>query len=213
MAAQAMVLAIAPLGGAMAAMVAERLITGTSWRPAMRDALGLAVVATAVSFWASTVIDGGLLVLSAALGLVLILLAEIDRRTMLLPDVITYPLIAAGLATTWVLMPERMAAHIIGAIAGFAAFAIIARAYKMLRGRDGLGLGDAKLMAAAGLGWAGWRCPAWSSWAPSRRWFSPFPRAFRAARSMPARQFRSGRFSASAYGSVGCMGRSHLRGR
>ncbi len=155
MAAQAMVLAIAPLGGAMAAMVAERLITGTSWRPAMRDALGLAVVATAVSFWASTVIDGGLLVLSAALGLVLILLAEIDRRTMLLPDVITYPLIAAGLATTWVLMPERMAAHIIGAIAGFAAFAIIARAYKMLRGRDGLGLGDAKLMAAAGA-WLGW---------------------------------------------------------
>jgi len=86
----------------------------------VRDALGLALVATAASFWVSTVIGGGgLLWLSAALGLVLILLAEIGRRTMLLPDVITYPLIAAGLDTTWVLMPDRLDAHIVGAITGF----------------------------------------------------------------------------------------------
>jgi leader peptidase (prepilin peptidase)/N-methyltransferase len=46
--------------------------------------------------------------------------------------------------------------HLIGAAAGFAVFAGIAAIYRRLRGREGLGLGDAKLLAALGA-WVGWQ--------------------------------------------------------
>jgi leader peptidase (prepilin peptidase)/N-methyltransferase len=45
---------------------------------------------------------------------------------------------------------------LVGAFAGFAAFALIGFTYRRLRGREGLGLGDAKLLAAAGA-WLGWQ--------------------------------------------------------
>jgi leader peptidase (prepilin peptidase)/N-methyltransferase len=44
---------------------------------------------------------------------------------------------------------------VLGAFAGFAALALIASVYRRVRGREGLGLGDAKLLAAAGA-WLGW---------------------------------------------------------
>jgi leader peptidase (prepilin peptidase)/N-methyltransferase len=46
--------------------------------------------------------------------------------------------------------------HLIGAAAGYLVLAGIAFAYARLRGREGLGLGDAKLLAVAGA-WLGWR--------------------------------------------------------
>lgn len=39
---------------------------------------------------------------------------------------------------------------------GFAVFAFIAKLYRRIRGRDGLGLGDAKLLGALGA-WVGWQ--------------------------------------------------------
>jgi leader peptidase (prepilin peptidase) / N-methyltransferase len=52
-------------------------------------------------------------------------------------------------------VPEHLTDHLIGAAAGFAFLVVIAWAYRRLRRRDGLGFGDAKLLAGIG---------AWVSW-------------------------------------------------
>ena len=89
------------------------------------------------------------------LGWTLLALALIDRRAFLLPDVLTLPLLGFGLAATTALAPDDLPDHVIGAALGWGGFALIAAAYRALRGRDGLGGGDAKLLAAGGA-WLGW---------------------------------------------------------
>lgn len=113
------------------------------------------IAALAVALWAVWVLDGWLLWASCGLGWTLLCLAMIDQRTGYLPDIMTLPLIPAGLAVTYSLDPELLMGHLAGALAGFAAFYAIAALYHRFRGRDGLGLGDAKLIAAAGA-WVGW---------------------------------------------------------
>ena len=110
----------------------------------------LAIAASAI--W---VLSGWLLGISLGLGWTLLALAAIDLRHYLLPDVLTLPLIPAGLAVAWALDPALLPAHLLGALLGFGALLIIGQIYRRLRGRDGLGLGDAKLLAAAGA-WLGW---------------------------------------------------------
>ena len=112
-------------------------------------ALGLAV-------WAASVVSGWLLWASCGLGWTLLALSAIDWRTHTLPDRLSLPLIPAGLAVIAALDPGRLGSHALAATIGFAAFAGLAYAYRALRGRDGLGLGDAKLFAAAGA-WLGWQ--------------------------------------------------------
>jgi len=89
------------------------------------------------------------------LALVLGWASLIDARHLILPDWLTLPLIPAGWALAWLQEPP-LADRLIGSAAGFLSFAVIAWAYRRLRGRDGLGLGDAKLLAGAGA-WAGWQ--------------------------------------------------------
>jgi leader peptidase (prepilin peptidase)/N-methyltransferase len=67
---------------------------------------------------------------------------------------LNFPLIATGLLTAIVLPSERILDHAAAALLGYAAFAGIAWLYHRLRGQHGLGLGDAKLAAAAGA-WLG----------------------------------------------------------
>jgi len=93
--------------------------------------------------------------ISIGLAMVLVLAALIDLREMILPDWLTLPLIPLGWTMAWQGAPD-LSERLIGSAAGFAAFASIAALYRRLRGRDGLGLGDAKLLAAAGA-WVGWR--------------------------------------------------------
>jgi leader peptidase (prepilin peptidase)/N-methyltransferase len=114
------------------------------------------LVALAVAASAASVLSGWLLLVSCALGWILLTLAVIDQRHFLLPDVLTLPLIPAGLLVAWAIDPALVMGHLAGALAGFAAFAAIAFAYRRLRHREGLGLGDAKLLAAAGA-WLGWQ--------------------------------------------------------
>jgi leader peptidase (prepilin peptidase)/N-methyltransferase len=92
---------------------------------------------------------------SLILGWMLLTLALIDARHYLLPDALTLPLIGMGLLSAWALTPSRLSDHCIGALAGYLGLSAIAEIYRRLRGRAGLGGGDAKLMAAAG---------AWLSW-------------------------------------------------
>jgi leader peptidase (prepilin peptidase)/N-methyltransferase len=85
----------------------------------------------------------------------LIVLSFIDLDTQLLPDRITIPaipiLIMGGFGTGDVTLLER----VIGAAAGFVFVVIISEAYYRLRGREGMGWGDGKLLAMIGalFGW------------------------------------------------------------
>jgi leader peptidase (prepilin peptidase)/N-methyltransferase len=90
-------------------------------------------------------------------GWMLLALAWIDWRHLRLPDVLTLPLIAFGLAETAVLTPALVSDSAIGAVLGYSFFKGVAMSHRVLRGRDGLGAGDAKLLAASGalVGWAG----------------------------------------------------------
>jgi len=113
------------------------------------------LAALGIAAWALLTVPPHLIWPTAALGWALLALAVIDIRHLILPDVLTLALIPAGLAVAWWLYPERLLHHALGAALGFLGFAGLAWAYHKLRGREGLGLGDAKLLAAAG---------AWVSW-------------------------------------------------
>jgi prepilin signal peptidase PulO-like enzyme (type II secretory pathway) len=86
---------------------------------------------------------------------VLVWLSWVDLREHRLPDAGTLPLLVLGLALAFGRQGGLPWAELIGAAAGFGLFWAIGAAYFRWRGQDGLGLGDAKLLAAAGA-WLGW---------------------------------------------------------
>lgn len=88
------------------------------------------------------------------LCLALAVLSAIDIETQLLPDAITLPLIAVGLVLSAKQGNAALAANSIAAAAALLLLWGVAELYRRWRGRDGLGLGDAKLFAAAGA-WLG----------------------------------------------------------
>jgi leader peptidase (prepilin peptidase)/N-methyltransferase len=117
-------------------------------------AIELAAVAVAV--WSLAVTPGWLAWASAGLGWSLLLMSVIDVRHLMLPDELTLPLIPAGLAVAWAVDPERLPHHVAGVLAGFLLVVVLRWAYGRVRGREGIGLGDAKLLAAAGA-WVSWQ--------------------------------------------------------
>lgn len=92
----------------------------------------------------------------AVWGVALVVLAFVDARTKLLPDVLTLPLLWLGIVIQ--LFPETrtigIELSVIGAVAGYLPLWLLAQAYRLIRGRDGLGMGDLKLLAAMGA-WSG----------------------------------------------------------
>lgn len=92
---------------------------------------------------------------TAVLGWQLLLIAVVDAEHQWLPDRLTLPLLATGLAAAaWLPIPT-LRDSLIGAAAGFASLWVLSRAYRRLRGREGLGGGDPYLLAAIGA-WTGW---------------------------------------------------------
>lgn len=85
----------------------------------------------------------------------LIALAVIDLETGFLPDAITLPLLVIGLAVNIAGIFAPLGSALIGAIGGYAVFWLISYVFKKFRNVDGLGGGDAKLLAALGA-WLGW---------------------------------------------------------
>ncbi len=96
-------------------------------------------------------------IVTAGFGWILLLIALIDFDRMVIPDSLNVMLLAVGLAAsitqTWPILalrgPEPIDA-LMGVVGGFAVLWAINLGYRQLRGRDGLGLGDAKLLGAAG---------------------------------------------------------------
>jgi len=112
------------------------------------------LAALVVAIWAATETGGAALLFSCLLGWGLLALALLDARHFWLPDVLTLPLLAIGLAAAAWLDPAAWQWHAAGAAVGYGVFTAIAWLYRRIRGSDGLGGGDAKLLAVAGA-WLG----------------------------------------------------------
>lgn len=94
----------------------------------------------------------GALLLSWAL----IALTFIDVDHQLLPDKITLPLIWLGLAFNLSGVYTDLHSSVIGAIAGYVSLWSIYHLFKLVTGKEGMGYGDFKLLAALGA-WMGWQ--------------------------------------------------------
>ena len=115
-------------------------------------------IVTAV-FTAVVVANFGLTWLTLALLLFtwsLIVLTMIDFDRQLLPDDITLPLLWLGLIINSQSMLTSLENAVWGAIAGYLILWSIYWAFKLLTGKEGMGYGDFKLLAALGA-WLGWQ--------------------------------------------------------
>ena len=92
--------------------------------------------------------------LDCLVGWWLLTLGWIDLRSWLLPDALTLPLVVAGLAVAVIRDADFLFDHALGAALGYLILVAVATLYRLLRGREGLGQGDAKLLAASGA-WLG----------------------------------------------------------
>src|SRR5258706_6433233 len=126
--------------------------SGISSRYPVVEALTAALFAwVAIHFGWSAAGVGGLILTGF-----LVALAFIDADTTLLPDGLTQPLLWLGLLAnlhaTYAPLPQA----VIGAIAGYLALWSVYWLFKLATGKEGMGYGDFKLLAALGA-WLGWK--------------------------------------------------------
>lgn len=110
--------------------------------------LSLVVAATFPPSW-------GLLA-ALLLTWVLVALTFIDLDKMLLPDQLTLPLLWGGLLSNLAGGFVPLADAVTGAMAGYLVLWSLYWAFKLLTGKEGMGYGDFKLLAALGA-WLGWQ--------------------------------------------------------
>ncbi len=111
---------------------------------------GVLSAACAWKFGPTTILVGALVFVWA-----LVALTFIDLDTQLLPDSITLPLLWAGLLLNLNGGMTDLASAVSGAIVGYLVLWTVYWAFKLITGKEGMGYGDFKLLAATGafLGW------------------------------------------------------------
>ncbi len=87
---------------------------------------------------------------------VLIALANIDLETLLLPDSITLPLLWVGLLLNVFGVFTDLQSAVLGAVFGYLSLWSVFHLFKFVTGKEGMGYGDFKLLAALGA-WLGWQ--------------------------------------------------------
>ncbi|WDF90084.1 prepilin peptidase [Aeromonas hydrophila] len=105
---------------------------------------------------AATFPPGWGLLAALLLTWVLVALTFIDLDKMLLPDQLTLPLLWGGLLFNLAGGFVPLADAVIGAMAGYLVLWSLYWAFKLLTGKEGMGYGDFKLLAALGA-WLGWQ--------------------------------------------------------
>ena len=93
---------------------------------------------------------GGLIFVWASIAL-----AGIDYDTQLLPDQITLPLLWAGLFFNLTETYTSLFSAVLGCMLGYLILWVVYNLFKLLTGKEGIGFGDFKLLAALGA-WFGW---------------------------------------------------------
>ncbi len=121
-----------------------------SWQyPLVELLTGLLFAACILRF--GTGVEGGLALVFTGL---LIAMAGIDLRTTWLPDQLTQPLLWIGLLASLVTVYVDPASAILGAAAGYLSLWSVYKLFKLVTGKEGMGYGDFKLLAALGA-WCG----------------------------------------------------------
>ena len=107
--------------------------------------------------------DFAMALMTGVLGWNLLIIALVDAEHFWLPDQLTLPLFVSGLIAAVALhpaglpaaLPAALGPPLLGALIGFGGLWLLARLYRFLRGREGLGGGDPILFGAGGA-WVGW---------------------------------------------------------
>ena len=86
----------------------------------------------------------------------LLVVSFIDFHHKIIPDILSLPGIVVGLMTSLIIGHISWMDSLIGIIAGGGGLFLVAVTYKTLTGKEGMGMGDVKLLAMIGA-WMGWR--------------------------------------------------------
>ena len=152
-------LALGPLAGFLVARASVQLPAGEAPSPPLSPSLSRYAVAVGgcslAAVWAISLSPGPLGLIGALLGCQLLLLAMLDWEHFWLPHRLTVPLGLMGLAEAAAFQPDQLVNRLIGAVIGFGVLALLAWIYQRVRGRQGIGGGDFRLLGAAGA-WVGW---------------------------------------------------------
>ena len=124
--------------------------TRISWQyPFVELLTGLLFAACIWRFGAG--MEGGLALVFTGL---LVAMAGIDLRTTWLPDSLTQPLLWIGLLASLITVYVNPVSSILGATAGYLSLWSVYKLFKLVTGKEGMGYGDFKLLAALGA-WCG----------------------------------------------------------
>lgn len=112
------------------------------------------LAAVGVAIWAWLATPAAVFAATCIMGWLLLALAAIDIRTRRLPDMLNLALALCGIAVTAMIDANLVVEHLAAAAIGYGALVAVEIGYRRLRGRDGIGRGDSKLLGAIGA-WVG----------------------------------------------------------